>query len=285
VGAKVANRIVAHRIVKLRAKASRPVLPGHGTRYIRLAPHYARFSGILHNGERPTMSRFAIAVLALIILPVSILCSSTAFAQKSTPKVEVFAGYSLLLADNGGLTGSALDSALGQPTGTFGVTSNFNGWNAEVQYNLNRYLGVVADGAKHSGQLITSPNVNLTQLPNSNDYSLMGGPVLSYKVGRITPFVHGLAGVDRAHLSAGSVPGLFGLAAPVVDHALAAAVGGGIDFKVSPHFAVRLGQFDYFYTAHNLNSFYAASFRPGELPTLATRQNNLRFAAGFVIRF
>jgi opacity protein-like surface antigen len=231
------------------------------------------------------MSRFATAALALIILPVSILCSSPAFAQKSTSKVEVFAGYSLLLADNGGLTGSALDSALGQPAGTFGVASRFNGWNGEVQYNLNRYLGVVADGAKHSGQAITSSNVNLTELPNSNDYSLMGGAVLFYKVGKLTPFVHGLVGLDRAHLSAGSVPGLFGLVAPGVDHALAAAVGGGVDYKLAPHFAVRLGQFDYFYTAHDLNSFYAASFRPGLLPTLATRQNNLRFAAGFVIRF
>jgi hypothetical protein len=231
------------------------------------------------------MPRFAITALVLIILSVSILCSSPAFAQKSTPKVEVFAGYSLLLADNGGFTGSALDSALGQPAGTFGVASNFNGWNAEVQFNLKRYLGVVADGAKHSGQLITSRNVNLTELPNSNDYSLMGGPVLFYKVGKLTPFVHGLVGFDRAHISAGSVPGLFGLVAPTVNRALAAAVGGGIDYKVSPHFAVRLGQFDYFYTAHNLNSFYAASFRPGLFPTLATRQNNLRFAAGFVIRF
>jgi hypothetical protein len=231
------------------------------------------------------MPRFATAALALIILPVSVFCSAPAFAQKSTPKVEVFAGYSLLLADNGGLTGSTLDSALGQPAGTFGVESRFNGWNGEVQYNLKRYLGVVADGAKHSGQLITSPNVNLTQLPNSNDYSLMGGPVLFYKVGKLTPFVHGLVGVDRAHLSSGSVPGLFGLAAPVIDHALAASIGAGIDYKLAPHIAVRLGQFDYFYTAHNLNTLYADSYRPGLFPNLATRQNNLRFAAGFVIRF
>jgi opacity protein-like surface antigen len=226
------------------------------------------------------MTRLAVAALALIIL-----LSSSAFAQNSTPKVEIFGGYSLLRADAGGLTGSALDSALGQPSGTFRVPTNFNGWNAEVQINLRGRLGVVADFAKHSGQALTSPNINLSQLPNSNDYSLLFGPVFSYDVGRITLFVHGLAGFDRSHLGAGSVPGLFGRSAAVTDRALAWAVGGGLDFKVSPHLSLRPAQADFFYTGHDLTAIYAASYRPGLLPNLASHENNVRFAAGIVIKF
>jgi opacity protein-like surface antigen len=226
------------------------------------------------------MTRLAVAALALMIL-----FGSSLFAQNVTPKVEVFGGYSLLRPDNGGLTGSALDSALGQPSGTFRVPTNFNGWNGEVQINVHHGLGVVADFAKHSGSALTSPNINLTELPNSNDYSLMFGPVFSYNVGRITPFVHGLAGLDRSHLGAGSVPGLFGRSAAVADRALAWAVGGGLDYKVSSHLSLRPVQADFFYTAHDLNAIYAASYRPGLLPNLASHQNNLRFAAGIVIKF
>jgi opacity protein-like surface antigen len=226
------------------------------------------------------MTRLAVAALAVIIL-----FGSSALAQDSTPKVEVFGGYSLLRADNGGLTGPALDSALGQPSGTFQVPSNVNGWNGAVQINVHRGLGVVVDVAKHWGSALTSPNINLSELPNSNDYSLLFGPVFSYKVGRITPFVHGLAGLDRYHLGAGSVPGLFGRSAAVTDRALAFAVGGGIDYKVSPHFSLRLAQADFFYTGHDLNAIYAASYRPGLLPNLANHENNLRFGAGIVIKF
>ncbi len=226
------------------------------------------------------MTRLVVAALALIVL-----FGSSALAQDATSKVEVFGGYSLLHADNGGLTGPTLDSALGQPSGTFGMPTNFNGWNAEVQVNVRGRLGVVADFASHTGQALTSSNIYLLQLPSSNDYSLLFGPVLSYKVGRISPFVHALAGLDRFHLGAGSIPGLFGRAAPVVDRALAFAVGGGIDYKLSRHLSLRPVQADFFYTGHDLNAIYAASYTPGLLPNLASHENNLRFAAGIVIKF
>jgi hypothetical protein len=227
------------------------------------------------------MTRFAVAAFAVIVL-----FGSSALAQNSTAKMQAFVGYSFLHADTGGLTGPALSSALHQPAGELGVTSHFSGWNGEVQYNLKPWLGVVADFAGHYGNPFTSSNNQLTELPHSNSYSLMGGPVLSLKVGRkLTPFVHGLAGFDRFHLKAGSIPGLFGSSAFVTDKALAVAVGGGIDYKMYPHFSIRLGQFDYFYTAHNLNTIYGTSFGPNLFPTLATHEYNLRFSTGIVVRF
>jgi opacity protein-like surface antigen len=90
-------------------------------------------------GERG-MTRFAAATIILTAM----ICSS-AFAQDSTPKVQVFAGYSLFHADTGGLTDTVLDLALRPATEAFGVPTNFNGWNAEAQYNANRWVGIAAD--------------------------------------------------------------------------------------------------------------------------------------------
>jgi len=227
------------------------------------------------------MTRFAAAALALITF-----FASSALAQSASQKMQVFAGYSLVHADNGGLTGSDLDHALSQPAGTFGTTSNFSGWNAEMQYNLNHWLGFAADFAGHYGNPFTSSNMNLTRLPDANGYSIMGGPVLTYKtISKFTPFAHVLVGYDRFHLDSGSIPGLFGSSQYVTDWAFSAAVGGGVDYKVYPRFSVRLGQFDYYYTGHNLNSIYSTAFGPNLLPNLSTHENNLRFSAGVVVRF
>src|SRR6202044_2215371 len=49
-------------------------------------------------------------VVATIVL--TVLIDSVAFAQNSTPKVQVFGGYSYVHLDNGGLTGGDLGFAL-----------------------------------------------------------------------------------------------------------------------------------------------------------------------------
>jgi len=228
------------------------------------------------------MTRFAVAALALVLIS-----GASVFAQTvKNPKVQVFAGYSLLHADNGGLTASTINTTLNQPAGAFGLTSNYSGWNAEVQYNLNRWLGVVGDFAGHYGNPFTSSNILLTELPKSNQYSLMFGPVLTYKtLWKVTPFVHALGGLDRQHQDAGSIPGLFGSSAYVTDWAVAVAAGGGIDYKVFPHMSVRVGQVDYLYTGHDLNAFYNDAFGRGLFKNLATKENNLRFSTGILIKF
>jgi opacity protein-like surface antigen len=229
------------------------------------------------------MTRFAGATIALIVL----ICSFT-FAQEATPKVEVFGGYSLLHADTGGLTGATLDSTLRAPAGTFGVASNFNGWNAEAQYNLKRRLGIVADISGHYGTPITASSSGVSGLPNINEYSFLAGPVFSFKTrARMTPFVHALFGWDRRSLNASILSGLSSAvsssATTYSDFAM--ALGGGLDYKLSRHFAVRVGQLDYLYTGRDLNSFYGSAFGLGLFQGLATHENNLRFSTGIVLRF
>jgi len=236
------------------------------------------------------MTRFAAAALALMIF-----FASSALAQNSTQtsaplpqnaRIQVFGGYSLVHADTGGLTSSALNQALDQPSNIFSVAHNFSGWNSEVQYNWKPRLGFVADFAGHYGNPFSSSNQALVQLPDANEYSLMGGAVYTFKAkSKFTPFAHALVGGERYHLDAGSIPGLFGSSQFVTDWALAAAVGAGVDYKVYPRFSVRLAQFDYYYTGHDLNAIYANAFGPNVLPRLSSHENNLRFSAGIVVKF
>lgn len=225
------------------------------------------------------MTRFTALLLILF-------CASAVFAQKSNPKIQIFGGYSLQHTDNGGLTSAEVNSKLDQTPGTFSLSTNYSGWNAQVQYNLNHWLGVAADFAGHYGNPLTSSNNLLSELPKADEYSIMFGPVLTYKnFGKITPFVHVLGGLDRQHQTSGSIPGLFGSSAFVTDWAVAVAAGGGIDYKLYPHFTVRVGQFDYVYTGHDLNKYYANAYGPGLFPNLANHENNLRFSTGIVVKF
>src|ERR1700678_3456390 len=122
------------------------------------------------------MTRFAAAALALMISFASSAVAqiSAPIAQNSHPKIQVFGGYSLVHADTGGLTSSALNTALDQPANIFSVAHNFSGWNSEVQYNWKSRLGFVADFAGHYGNPFSSSNQALVQLPDANAYSLMG---------------------------------------------------------------------------------------------------------------
>jgi opacity protein-like surface antigen len=230
------------------------------------------------------MTRLAVATIALITLLATFAC-----AQDSPPKVQVFGGYSLLHADNGRLTGQVLNVDLLQHNGPFAIASNFTGWNAQAQYNANRWVGVVADfGGRYGSPIISASNLSLGGLPKGTGYSFLVGPVLSYRnKSKFTPFVHVLFGYDRVSLSASTITGgtspIPTTATTYTDAAV--ALGGGLDFKVTGHIAVRLGQLDDFYTTHNLNRFYDNTFDTTTIYGLATHERNLRVSSGIVVRF
>ena len=234
------------------------------------------------------MTRCAAAMIILIAVSGLPALAQDSTAQDSTPKVEVFGGYSFMRTSTGGLTGSTLDLELRQNPGTFGLGSNFNGWNAEAQYNFDRWIGIVADFGGEYGTPITGATKGVSGLPTMSQYSFMAGPVISYRAkAKITPFVHALFGWDRASLGASTITGT---SSPVTSFAstytdFAIALGGGLDYKLSRHFALRVGQLDYFHTSLDLNSFYGTAYGPGRFQGLATHENNLRFSTGIVLRF
>jgi opacity protein-like surface antigen len=230
------------------------------------------------------MIRLAVATIVL-----TVLISSSAFAQDATPKVQVFGGYSMVHAGNGSFSGATLDFDLREQNSPFGIASFFPGWNAEGQYNIKRWLGIVVDGGGRYGQPITEKGGDqLSGLPSLTGYTLMAGPAFSFKnKTKFTPFVHALFGYDRVSLSSSTITGV---SSPVTSVATtytdaAVALGGGVDYKVSRRFALRLAQLDDLHTTHDFNKFYGSAFPSGIFEGLPTKENNFRMSAGIIVKF
>ncbi|MFZ0136245.1 MAG: hypothetical protein WAK89_04250 [Candidatus Sulfotelmatobacter sp.] len=229
------------------------------------------------------MTRFAAATFIL-----TVLIGSFAFAQDSTPKVQVFGGYSLVHEDTGGLSLLTVNQVVPHSMGSFAVNYDFSGWNAEGQYNANRWVGVAVDFSGRYGMPITSSTSGVSGLPKSTGYSVLAGPVVSYRTKlRFTPFVHALVGWDRTSLGASTLTGVSPPAsyAAITSNDFAFALGGGVDFKVFRLFSVRLGQLDYFHTSVNSNKLYGADFNSVLFEGYPTHQVNFRYSAGVVAQF
>jgi opacity protein-like surface antigen len=230
------------------------------------------------------MIRFSILTIA-----VSLLASSLLLAQDETPKVQVFGGFTLFHQDNGEANSTNINALLRVPGFSLRPVTNFKGWNAEAQYNVDRWLGIVVDFGGRYGAPFNSSSINkVSGFPDSTGYSVLAGPVISYRTeSRFTPYIHAMLGVDRTTLKGSTISGL---PTPVTTTSstyndVAYAAGAGVDFKLSQHFAIRLGQVDYFRTTINVNKLYQGAFGPALLAGSATKQGNLRFSTGFVIQF
>jgi opacity protein-like surface antigen len=229
------------------------------------------------------MIRLSAATICLVVL-----AASVAFAQDATPKVQVFGGYSFMRIGTGSLNDSVLDVNLNQYPNALGIGRNFNGWSAEGQYNINRWIGVVADFGGEYGTPFTARTKGISGLPNMTQYSYLAGPVISYRAkARITPYIHALFGWDRASMAGSTITGG---KSPVTSSAstytsFATVFGGGVDYKVSRRFALRLAQVDYFRTTLDLNSLYGNAYGPGLFQGLPTHEVNIRVSTGITLGF
>jgi opacity protein-like surface antigen len=172
----------------------------------------------------------------LIVRILTALLTISAFtllarAQDETPKVEVYGGYNYVRVSD------------------LGDSYNFNGGSGQFAYNANRWLGIVGD----FGGYYTSDGFHAGVL------SFLAGPRVNFRGhGKMTPFAQVLLGgarsIDNSPLNA-----------------FAMTVGGGLDYKISQHFAIRPVQAEYFLT----------KFSDGA----SDRQNNFRYGAGVVFQF
>jgi opacity protein-like surface antigen len=135
----------------------------------------------------------AVATLVIGALPLSARAADA-------PKLDAFAGYSLLKSDE----------------------ESRHGWEASAAYNLGR-LGLVADLAGHYKGGV-------------DDLSYMAGPRLALHRQKLTPFVHALAGRIRAKSSIS----VLGVTISESETNWAWAIGGGLSFRVAEHIDVRV---------------------------------------------
>jgi len=182
-----------------------------------------------------------------------LLATSFCIAQ-DYPKLEVAAGYSYGSVDTQG----------------YSSQRGAQGWSGSLIANMRRWAGLEAEVSGERQDL--NYTFNGTALTTSaNYYSFIAGPRFAHRTGKVTPFIHGLFGLDRIpgyDLTVVNVSNGTSMA-PFVN-GLAAVAGGGMDVVMSRHWSFRT-QADYFFTRHST--------------ALTSTPNNFRVQAGLVFTF
>ena len=176
----------------------------------------------------------------------------------------------------------------------YGTTRhNSPGLQFDLGYNAARYLRFVGDfGAQFHSTSIVWTNGKKAE---ADSYQVLFGPELRVRNrSRLTPFIHGLAGVAlRSYvvptgnwICTGSlIPNCYHETFSAArDVGFAWAAGGGLEWSVHPNVSIRIVQFDFVRTKlsrDNLN----LSPAQGQFPTLNGWQDNYRVSFGITFRF
>jgi outer membrane protein OmpA-like peptidoglycan-associated protein/opacity protein-like surface antigen len=178
--------------------------------------------------------RLLLVVLAAIA--VASLMSFPAAAQSSDnpqPKVEIFGGYSFYdpRVDVDGVSAN-LDNIPG-------------GWGAAATWMFAHHLGLTGDFSGHYKKYtnLSNPFTGGTTAANLNLHlgTIMFGPRVEARFGRLAPFAEGLFGLHRV------APQISGINP---DNAFGVGGGGGLDVHAAQHIDIRLGQVDYIHSKH-----------------------------------
>jgi len=159
--------------------------------------------------------------LRLAVLSCLLMAPMTCQAQNQ-PRVEFFGGYS----------------------GEYDVWNGvINGWNASVAVKLFKSIDLVADfaGYYRSSQYNSD---TWTMASTERHHTFLFGPRFSYRGRRFTPFAHALIGAMHSGYGStdtfGSQPSTYASST----NQLCAALGIGVDIKVTHQIAVRVIELD-----------------------------------------
>jgi outer membrane protein OmpA-like peptidoglycan-associated protein/opacity protein-like surface antigen len=206
-----------------------------------------------------------VALLPAVPVPMAPDAAALPYSRGSdsyTPRTEWFMGYSYLRAVPELADGNRL---------VF-----LNGGSTSLAFNFNRYFGIVGDfgGFNDTRLLLTGRSASVNdQIDKGTLFTYMGGPRLSFRFDRVTPFVQVLAG--GTHASEITLSGCTGNCTLLPsENALALTAGGGLDIRIHHHIALRLVQAEYLMTRFN-------DFNTGS----SARQNDMRLSTGLVFRF
>ena len=191
------------------------------------------------------MKNFVRFVFAVLFFPG--LCYS-----QSAPPVDIFGGYSYL---NFQVPASGVSAE---------QQLKLNGWNGSISVAFFHHLSGEADLSGH--QLNDCGGVSGLKC---DDFSYMFGPRYTFgdRTSKITIFVHGLVGRDRANI----IP-IGGGTIATTDTSIAAGGGGGLDIWFFRHVGLQIGPADYIYMNH-LHSDNASN------------QSDYRISGGIALRF
>jgi hypothetical protein len=212
------------------------------------------------------MRNVGVCLSVMLLLPVSLLAQSSwprPGYEENPSRVVVFGGYSYL-RNNG---------------------TGFSQWEGQGTYNFMRHVGLTADVG---GGSLNGPG-SLSFLGFSGGlqqhfYTYLFGPTVTANFGRRgSAFAHALFGEAHSSTGAGvSFPIIGGLSTGLTSsNAFAMAFGGGVDFGLTKHIALRAAQVDLIRTQFNATD----ALTTGLSTSLNNRQNSIRYSTGLVIRF
>ena len=185
-------------------------------------------------------------MLPATIAVLYVLSTLAAAQDPPAPKWEVFGGYSLVYPN------ADLHAML--PTGVLPVGSpletNPRGGGASLTYDFNRWFGLTLDASTHWGSGESGLGNKIDDAAFTN-FSF--GPKVTFRTPHFAPFLEALVGDHRLTPDAFHDINKLGL-----------MVGGGLDFNVSRHVALRLPRVDY----------VMSSYRYG--PSATTGRTDLR---------
>jgi outer membrane protein OmpA-like peptidoglycan-associated protein len=196
----------------------------------------------------------------LVVLPamIAVWCTFALHAaaqDQPAPKWELYGGYSFLYPNadlHGVLPGGLLP--VSSP-----LESNPRGAGASITYDFNRWFGLTLDASSHWGSGESTLAKRIDDAAFSN---LSFGPKVTFRGAHVSPFLEALVGDHRL------MPDAF----HDIDK-LGFMLGGGLDFNLSKHVALRLPRVDY----------VTSSYRYGSSATTgSTNLRGIRAQAGLV---
>ena len=132
-----------------------------------------------------------------------------------------------------------------------------NGGAGYLEYNINKWLGAVAD---FGGYANTSSRID------DRLFTYMFGPRLNWRHKHFNPYAQALFGGGEAWSNTTSTS----------QNAFALAVGGGVDIALTHHVAIKPVQVEYFRTQFNAEQL------GGPTNNFGGHQNGVRYSAGVV---
>ncbi len=187
---------------------------------------------------------------------VILLLSVPAMAQDDLPTFDLFGGYSYVHV-----------SFSGDSSGN--ITGNLNGGSGAVAFYPSKHFGFVGDFGGY--KLGTLKQGSLSADVSGSVITYLFGPRIRFGGERATPFAQALFG--GAHVGDITSGGSSICSTTCSENAFAMTLGGGLDVKVSQHFAIR-GQAEYLLTRFT---------DPTSSSSGKATQNNARISVGIVI--
>ncbi len=240
--------------------------------------------------------------LLLPILFIS-LCAWQAFAQNSDDynKVEFYGGYSYNRVQPNAKATTAFGSTVAQCSSAateilgknfqtdFCQRHGFNGFDASITYNFNRYFGIQGNVTGHNkSQKFTDTINGATETIDTKEriYNFLVGVQVkdNRKDARFKPFAHALFGAARntskgVNTSVAIPEDNYTLKSKVTSFAM--KLGGGIDARVNRRIDIRLVEVDY--NPIFTRDFAVTGFPFSSLNQQSKRANNITIGFGIVI--